>query len=133
MHAFIHRRNKCRLYQTHEVPRVYLDENLIFAEHIKRIAKKAEIKMAALTRVLSNLGNSSNAKRTALCSHSVDYPVCSQCVPECATRENFPEGACGYRRISKMTVQVTTRVLSITLLAEERCRLHLLENAQTLL
>lgn len=121
---------------------VYLNSKLSFAEHIKQVVKKAEVKMAQLTRILPNIGGPSSAKRAVMCGviHSIvlyGAPIWHE-VLSIKKYEIMMMGiqrrallriAMGYRTISTSAVQVITGTPPITLLAEERNRLYRRENA----
>lgn len=121
---------------------VFLDEKLSFSEHIKRSTEKAGIKMAALTRILPNVGGPSDSKRAVLCGviHSIVLyaaPVWQEAL-RVKCREKLLLGiqrkallrvASGYRTVSTMAIQVLTGIPPVSLLVEERSRLYQLDNS----
>lgn len=117
---------------------VTLDENLSFAEHVKRVTKKADTKMAVLTRILPNVGGPSSLKRAVLCEviHSIVLyaaPVWHEVVGIkkyenmllSTQRKALLRIASGYRTTSTPAIQVITGIPPISLQIKERHRLHL--------
>ncbi|KAJ8971054.1 hypothetical protein NQ317_018317 [Molorchus minor] len=121
---------------------VVIDEKITFTEHIKHTSKKADSKIAALTRILPNIGGPSSLKREVLCGviHSIiryGAPVWYE-VLEKRKYRNILSGvqrkallriASGYRTISTNALQVIVGIPPISLLAEERQRLFRIENS----
>lgn len=121
---------------------VVIGEGITFTEHIKYVSKKADSKMAALTRILPNIGGPSSLKRAVLCGviHSIilyGAPVWYEALEKKKYR-NILSGvqrkallriASGYRTISTNALQVITGIPPISLLAEERYRLYRKENS----
>lgn len=121
---------------------VILDDRLTFGKHVKQTVEKAQVKMAALTRILPNIGGPSGPKREVLCGviqSTVLYgaPVWQQVTRIqkyknallSIQRKALLRIASGYRTISTSAIQVVTGIPPINLLAEERHRLYHAENA----
>lgn len=115
---------------------IILAEKMLFGEHIKRTIEKAEAKMAALTRILPNVGGPSSAKRVLLSGviHSTilyGAPVWKD-VLRIKKYDTMMSGiqrkallriASGYRTVSAAAIQVITGIPPIGLIVNERCRL----------
>ncbi|KAJ8928007.1 hypothetical protein NQ314_019473 [Rhamnusium bicolor] len=104
---------------------------------------KAQVKMAALTWLLPNVGGPSGPKRAILCGviQSVvlyGAPVWYQAINVLKykkmllgiQRKALLRIASGYRTISTSAIQVVTGTPPLSLLIEERYRLYHIENAQ---
>lgn len=121
---------------------VYLDEKLSFGEHIRHTTGKAATKLAALTRILPNVGGPGSTRRMVLCEvvHSIilyGAPVWHEALTRLKYK-NMLSGiqrrallriASGYRTVSTAAIQVISGIPPISLIVEERLRLYQLENA----
>lgn len=116
---------------------IWIDDKGSWGDHIKATCKKAEQRMAALTRLMPNLGGPSSGKRRVLSSvvQSIllyGAPVWSAAMRvksyktrmEKVQRQALLRVASAYRTVSTNAVQVVTATAPIHLLAEERRYVH---------
>nr|CAH7762819.1 unnamed protein product [Callosobruchus chinensis] len=94
---------------------VVLDDKRTFGPHIKHVVEKADRRMAALTRILLNVGGPSSTKRAVLCE--VIYSIVLYASPIGQERKWIPY-------VSAAAIQAITGTPPIKLLAEERSRLY---------
>lgn len=115
---------------------VILDDRLSFVPHVKYLIQKSEARMAALARIMPNVGGPGSAKRVMLYSviqSTVLYasPVWSPILEikkyrdllERLQRRSLLRVASGYRTVSTRAIQVICGIPPIALLAEERTNL----------
>lgn len=128
---------KINLKKTLNYLGVTLDEKLSFGEHVKQVTEKAERKMAALARILPNIGGPRGTRRRVLGGviHSIilyGAPVW-QGVTAIQKYENMLISSqrkailrivCGYKTVSSAAAQVIAGIPPVTLLARERSRLY---------
>lgn len=117
---------------------VWLDTKLTFSEHIKRTTEKASKLVAALSRLMPNVGGPRHSKRKVLCSvaHSIVLyaaPVWETAMKTARTRRKLEtinrkvaiRVCSAYRTISADAVAVIAGCPPLDLLVSERKEIHL--------
>nr|CAH7734770.1 unnamed protein product [Callosobruchus chinensis] len=122
---------------------VTLDCEGTFGEHLKRVTRKAEVNAAMLSRLMPNFGGPSSNKRVLL--HGVVQSIVLYGAPvwgkalqrkkyrmmvDRVQRKSLLRVASAYRTVSAAAVQVVTGTPPLSLLAEERRRVHIAGNGQ---
>lgn len=116
---------------------VWLDDKLIFSEHVKRTCEKANRQTAALSRILPNIGGPGHGKRRILYGASCSVLLYAAPIWKEAMRLNKYRNMMlsaqrrmilrvisGYRTLSTEAAVVIAGIPPIDLLIAERCRLH---------
>lgn len=122
---------------------IIIDDNGTFGEHIREVAKKADDRTKQLARILPNIGGPSQTKRRVLYHVIVSIllyaaPVWGRVLRIKRYREILIRAqrkiliriASAYRTVSAGAIQAITGEIPITILAEERSRLHNRQDGQ---
>lgn len=116
---------------------IWLDENLTFSEHVKQIKTKAENRVAALSRVMPNIGGPSFEKRKVLAGVAKSIimygaPIWGKALSskknrdlvESIQRKSLLRVTSAYRTTSIKALQVIAGVLPIDIQVEEAMELY---------
>lgn len=116
---------------------VHFNEKGTFQTHVDEIVRKAEARVASLSRILPNIGGPSSSKRqllngvvnsTILYAAPVWGKICNLKTIrgrfDCIQRKMLLRVVSGYRTVSTPALQVIAGVPPIHLLIEERSRQH---------
>lgn len=115
---------------------VIIDEKRNFGEHIRMTTSKAEKRVAALSRILPNVGGPKSSKRAVLCGalHNIllyGAPVWIDALEIRRNRDLLVRAqrnmllrvASAYRTVSAVALQVVTGTVPVDLMARERTAL----------